>query len=44
MAATLQFPANVSSFNNYNDAVPDWTQREVSTGVRSSHNYQNNLN
>uniref|UniRef100_A0A671M6M3 proteasome endopeptidase complex n=1 Tax=Sinocyclocheilus anshuiensis TaxID=1608454 RepID=A0A671M6M3_9TELE len=33
MAAALQFPANVSTLNTYNDLYPDWTQREVSTGV-----------
>uniref|UniRef100_A0A671N7Z7 proteasome endopeptidase complex n=1 Tax=Sinocyclocheilus anshuiensis TaxID=1608454 RepID=A0A671N7Z7_9TELE len=33
MAAVLQFPASVSTFNNYNDLYPDWTQTEVSTGV-----------
>lgn len=33
-AAASQFSAQVSSLNNYNDLYPDWTQREVSTGVR----------
>ncbi|TRY60284.1 hypothetical protein DNTS_009656, partial [Danionella cerebrum] len=33
MAAMMQFPSNVSTFNNYNDLYPDWTQREVSTGT-----------
>lgn len=43
MATALQFPANVSTLNNYNDLYPDWTQREVSTGVGSTNNYFNNL-
>ncbi|XP_016430067.1 proteasome subunit beta type-6-like [Sinocyclocheilus rhinocerous] len=33
MATALQFPANVSTLNTYNDLYPDWTQREVSTGT-----------
>uniref|UniRef100_A0A9J7YK94 Proteasome subunit beta n=1 Tax=Cyprinus carpio carpio TaxID=630221 RepID=A0A9J7YK94_CYPCA len=33
MSTALQFPASVSTLNNYNDLYPDWTQREVSTGT-----------